>query len=507
MLNSYLAVATFGRLGRNLLAQRCEPERLANQALLIQNNSRKSFDLYTAWFARKPLIQVLFGSIFTGLAVALQAIGVRNKLREQTKPQLRPDILFIGHLTSAEHLSIGCDMYYGDLPELCTNIGLSVQRLWINQTRKELTSDECKNAPGITILSRRLPVANELSMFFRLCWDAIRILREPTIGLDIKDSPSPEERRHKWFIAATHMGHRTMGALRIATQLASFIGQTRPRVVLFTYEGQSWERVLCKLVHDQMQDICMAGYQHSVLTPGLRNIDVRLRAGCDPDHILTAGRVTRAILIAQSNFDANEINVLGSSKTITIENSKTQSFSGTVLGVPEGQMSEVRIISEWLLAGANANGDVKFVLRLHPLTSKTEVLKHCPELKSAPKNFQISDASLQEDLEAASWLLYRGSSIVLNALVKHVRPIYVDSDNSHFFTNIVDPSLKWCRIFQNADQLTAQINQDRINGGVASQAEAEALAKASKYGADYFVPFDLSPIFGVLKAQSVKQKV
>ena len=507
MLDSQSAVAAFGRLGRHVLKQRHEPQRLANQALLIQNNSRKSLDLYTAWFARKPLIPVLLGSVVTGLAVALQAFGVRHKTLEQTTPQFRPDIMFIGHLTSAEHLSSREDMYYGNLPDLCAAEGVSVQRVWINQTRKELTSNDCKNAPDISILSRRLPVANELGMFFGLCWDAIRILWEPTIGLDIEDSSASEVRRHKWFIAATHMGHRTMSALRIASQLANFIQQTQPRVVLFTYEGQSWERVLCKLVHDQIQDVYMVGYQHSVLTPGLRNIEVRLGAGCDPDHILTAGRVTRAILLDQSHFNANEINVLGSPKAINVENGKVQSFSGTVLGVPEGQLSEVRIISEWLLAGARANGDVKFVLRLHPVTSKTEVLKHCPELKSAPKNFQISDAPLQKDLEAASWLLYRGSSIVLNALVKHVRPIYVDSDNSHVFTNIVDPSLKWCRIFQNADQLNAQINEDRINGGVASQTEAEALAKASKYGADYFVPFDLSPIFGVLKAQFVKQKV
>ena len=507
MLDSQSAVAAFGRLGRHVLKQRHEPERLANQALLIQNNSRKSLDLYSAWFARKALVPVLLRSIFSGLAVSLQSIGVRNRTAEKAKQQIRPDILFIGHLTNAEHLSSRYDMYYGDLPELCAGEGLSVQRLWINQTRKELTTDECKNAPDIPVLSRRLPMADELGMFFRLCWDAIRILRGSTIGLGIEDSSASEIRRHRWFIAATHMGHRTMSALRIASQLANFIQQTRPRVVLFTYEGQSWERVLCKLVNDKMQDVYMVGYQHSVLTPGLRNIDVRLGAGCDPDHILTAGRVTRAILLDKSHFNANEIDVLGSPKAINVENVKVQSFSGTVLGVPEGQLSEVRIISEWLLAGARANGDVKFVLRLHPLTSKTDVLKHCPELKSAPKNFEISDAPLQEDLEAASWLLYRGSSIVLNALVKHVRPIYVDSDNSHVFTNIVDPSLKWCRIFQNADQLTAQINEDRINGGVASQTEAEALAKASKYGTDYFVPFDLSPIFGVLKAQSVKQKV
>ncbi len=507
MLNSQSAVALFGRLGRNILAHRREPERLANQALLIQNNSRKSLDLYSAWFARKPLVPVLLGSIFSGLAVSLQSIGVRNRTAKKAKQRIRPDILFIGHLTNAEHLSSRYDMYYGYLPELCAGEGLSVQRLWINQTRKELTADECKNVPDIPILSRRMSMADELGMFFRLCWDAIRILRESNIGLDIEDSSASEVRRHKWFIAATHMGHRTMSALRIASQLANLIQQTRPRVVLFTYEGQSWERVLCKLVHDQMQDVYMVGYQHSVLTPGLRNIDVRLGAGCDPDHILTAGRVTRAILLDQSHFNANEIDVLGSPKAINVENVKAQLFSGTVLGVPEGQLSEIRIISEWLLAGARANRDVKFVLRLHPLTNKTEVLKHCPDLKWAPKNFQISVSSLQEDLEAASWLLYRGSSILLNALVKHIRPIYVDPDNSHVFTNIVDPSLKWCRIFRNADQLTAQINEDRINGGVASQTELDALAKASKYGADYFVPFDLSPIFGVLKAQFVKQKV
>jgi hypothetical protein len=132
------------------------------------------------------------------------------------------------------------------------------------------------------------------------------------------------------------------------------------------------------------------------------------------------------------------------------------------------------------------------------------VLENCPELNSAPENFKVSEAPLQDDLEAASWLLYRGSSIALNALVKHVRPIYVNTDNSYALTNIVDPSLKWCRVFQNTDQLTRQINEDRLNERVASQIELDALAKASKYGADYFVPFNLSPILKALKAQPVE---
>ena len=147
------------------------------------------------------------------------------------------------------------------------------------------------------------------------------------------------------------------------------------------------------------------------------------------------------------------------------------------------------------------------MLRLHPLTSKADVIRYCSELNLPPENFRISDASLQEDLEAASWLLYRGSSVVLNALSKNVRPIYVDADNSHESTNIVDPSLEWCQIFQNTDQLTTQIKLDRGNGILARQTEFDAMVKASKYGGDYFVPFDLSSIFKVLKSKSVKQKV
>ncbi len=506
MQNRQTPLALFERLGRNILEQRYEPERLANQALLIQNNSRKSLDNYKVWFARKPLFPILLRSFFSGLAVSLQSIIGRNRATEKVKHQPHLDILFIGHLTSPGHLSSRYDMYYGDLPELCAGEGLSVQRLWINQTRKDLTAAECKTAPDIPILSRRMSIKNELSMFFRLCFDAIKILRGSGDREAVQGCPVSEIGRHRRFIASTHMGHRTMSALRVATQAANFIRQTRPRVVLFTYEGQSWERVLCKLVHDKIKDTSMIGYQHSVLTPGLRNINVRLGAGCDPDHIFTAGKVTRTILLEQSDYHVNEIDILGSPKAITAKKSKVQSFTGTVLGVPEGQLSEVRIISRWLLAGARAIGDIDFVLRLHPLTSKADVLKYCSELNSAPKNLRISDAILREDLEAASWLLYRGSSIVLNALVKQVRPIYVDADDSHEFTNIVDPSLEWCRIFQNIDQLTLQIHSDRKNRNMVRHREVDAISKASKYGADYFVPFDLSSIFKVLKFQSVKQK-
>ena len=96
----------------------------------------------------------------------------------------------------------------------------------------------------------------------------------------------------------------------------------------------------------------------------------------------------------------------------------------------------MKIIADWLLAGAVVFPEINFVLRLHPLISKRAVIKSCPELATAPQNFRISGADLEQDLSIASWVLYRGSSVVLNALTKNIRPIYVDVDSSNEFTNI-----------------------------------------------------------------------
>ena len=142
--------------------------------------------------------------------------------------------------------------------------------------------------------------------------------------------------------------------------------------------------------------------------------------------------------------------------------------------------------------------EINFVLRLHPLTSKRLVIKSCPELATAPENFRISDADLEKDLFIASWVLYRGSSVVLNALTKNIRPIYVDVDSCNELTNIVDQSLSWCRVFHSYEQFLAQLKDDVAKGTALSADEKEAMEKAVKFGANYFLPFDNHAIFRVL---------
>ena len=424
-MNLQLKLRLMHDLGLEILQRRVSMERLSNQALLIQNSSQKSIELYKDWFNNRSILLEFFCSLATGLAVISQGKKPKPQI-EKDKKTPTVDILFVGHLVDHQDLIDTNDRYYGDLPTVCAEQGWSVHNVWLNQTKSEVVSSSRSAKTNITVLDRRLSVIGEFKNFMSLCIDAVRICLEGAAGSAQGEANPALFRRHKRFIAARHMNYRNMAAIRIAKQIAGIVAEYRPKIIIYTFEGQAWERVLCKCIRENSPSICMIGYQHTVLAPGVRNINSRIGGGCDASHILTAGRITYDILLEQSEFSAENITIAGSPKAMTRVDAGSQNFHGNVLGAPEGQLSEVKIIADWLLAGAVAFPKINFVLRLHPLTSKCLVTKYCPKLATAPKNFRISDAELEEDLSVASWVLYRGSSVVLNALTKNIRPIYVD---------------------------------------------------------------------------------
>ena len=497
-MNVQLKLRLMHDLGLEILRRRVSMERLANQALLIQNSSQKSIELYKAWFNNQSIFLEFFCSLATGLAVICQGKKSAKSDIEKDENSSKVDILFVGHLLDHKDLADINDRYYGELPTQCAEEGWSVHNVWLNQTKTDVVPSSLSEKTNITVLDRRLSVIGESKNFLALCVDAVRIYLDRLPGSARGEANLKLCRRHRRFIAARHMNYRNMAAVRIGQQIANVATAYQPKIIIYTFEGQAWERVLCKYIRDILPNISMIGYQHTVLVPGVRNINSRIGEGADASHILTAGRITYDMLMAESEFNADEITIAGSPKAMMRVEAGLQSFSGTVLGAPEGQLSEVKIIVDWLLAGAFAFPEINFVLRLHPLTSKCLVTTACPELATAPKNFTISDEDLTKDLFRASWILYRGSSVVLSALTRNIRPIYVDVDSSSEHTNVVDQSLSWCRVFHDCDQFLAQLQDDVAKGTKLNPDEREAMNRASEFGADYFLPFDNPAIFRVL---------
>ena len=67
---------------------------------------------------------------------------------------------------------------------------------------------------------------------------------------------------------------------------------------------------------------------------------------------------------------------------------------------------------------------VNFIWRLHPLFSFDALAAKNKIYKSVPDNVVLSDKELVQDLDRCHWVLYRGSSAVIQAVVAGLRPIY-----------------------------------------------------------------------------------
>ena len=122
-MNVQLKLRIMHDLGLKILRRRVSIERLANQALLIQNSSQKSIELYKAWFQNHSILLEFLCSFATGLAAVFQGKKI-NRLRiDEDQTAARADILFVGHLVDHQDLIDSKDRYYGALPNFCANKG------------------------------------------------------------------------------------------------------------------------------------------------------------------------------------------------------------------------------------------------------------------------------------------------------------------------------------------------------------------------------------------------
>ena len=96
-------------------------------------------------------------------------------------------------------------------------------------------------------------------------------------------------------------------------------------------------------------------------------------------------------------------------------------------------------MAKFVLNVARISEKQKFILRLHPVLSEHKVKKILGRFGPFPRNFLFSDSKFDTDMEASSWVCYRGSSMAVQGIMNGLRPIFIDADNS-FETNDPLPS-------------------------------------------------------------------
>lgn len=211
----------------------------------------------------------------------------------------------------------------------------------------------------------------------------------------------------------------------------------RPRAFITLYEGQPWEKPAWHGAKAADRGCVVVGYQHTVimahslalLSPNRDSWELST-----PDVVLCLGETTRRMLKAGHEPHGTKLIPFGSFRRNPGDSvlHPPRPDRRTVLVAPEGTASEAELLFNFALRVAPLVPDHRFIFRCHPVLPFS-VIRHL--LQGVPEDFrnvEVSDRdSMADDFARSSVVLYRGSSVVVYAVMEGLKPVYLH-DAGHY---------------------------------------------------------------------------
>ena len=134
---------------------------------------------------------------------------------------------------------------------------------------------------------------------------------------------------------------------------------------------------------------------------------------------------------ASSGLTGIPVHLLGSSKSYDTDEVKNgEPVLKTCLVIPEGLPCECNLLFNFSIDCAIENPEITFIFRLHPVISFESLVKINPKISSLPANVVLSKKTFHEDVCDSQFAIYRGSTAIIEAALRDVRPIYLDCNES-----------------------------------------------------------------------------
>lgn len=439
-----------------------------------------------AQYERRKSLLGAIGKFLAWLGLRLMRVATRRWKWLSTHPlPPRCDVLVFSHILSRAQAASPKDFYFGSLPAALEYDGKSAAVVMLNHSSvsvRELCALSPAGGPLRIFLAGHAGLLGELRIAFAQVRESIRL----AVHGSTRGSKSIARRA-----AAEVLGGSTADNLALHEAVKRLVMKVRPAAVLVTYEGHAWERLVFDAARAIDPDVRCVGYHHAVLFPRQHAVSRSLSSRYDPNLVLFAGEVARQRFARRSSIDA-PLEIVGTGRNdppISQLETKLKACSATssCLVLPDAFLSECGLLIRFALKCASLLPDVRFVIRLHPLTSPSDLLEADGSLRSLPRNVTFSDRSIDADFADCRWALYRGSGAGVRAAAVGLRPFYLRVADE---TMSMDPLFEmqpWRKIICSPDEFAGAVQDDL--GARPGSLEAE-FSSAREYLESYFVPMD-----------------
>ena len=405
------------------------------------------------------------------------------------------DILFISHLMNRSQFNDKDDLYYSDLPQKLKQDGYIPLTVMLNHTKVLSTSlYDRQNSEKLqkVVFSKNLGFFYELKNIRRL-WMESRSLKK-SARLERHDL----KKKILFQAAREALSPSSLHAMRLETLVRTLVEKTRTKVLIATHEGHAWERLAFYSARQANPVIKCIGYMQAPLFQRQHAVKRNLGKDYNPDMIFTSGPIQKKQL--DSSLPKKiPVNVLGSRRCFDKkamshysrnELSMKNDIQKACLVIPEGIESEIHLLFEFSLKCAWQYPHVNFIWRLHPLFSFEVLTARNRTYRSVPGNIELSDRELDIDLNRCNWVLYRGSSAVIQAVVAGLRPIYLHVPGQMRIDPLYELD-EWKIEIETTKDFMSVLRGSACDGGRHYQ-------KARDYCLKTYVPFDYSTIINTL---------
>ncbi len=329
------------------------------------------------------------------------------------------DCIIISNIANYDKDKAFKDIYFGNLKQLLLNEGVSSIKIYRNLTDKASQiiskSNEFKND---IILSKKSNLSKELSYLIKTFYSFFKLKIFGHYKF-IKENFNFSD-----FLTIPHN-------LRLRDQICELVTKIKPKIIIFTFEGHSWERILISKLKKISPATTIAAYQFTGLIKNQNSIYRKVKEEFRPNIIFTTGEITKKII--QNNLKDTRIETIGSTKQF--KSNKTQNGLNKLnqndfLFVPEGTEYEICEMLNFCIISAEENPKKKFIFRFHPLINVKNFLKDFSFTKKLKKlkNIIISNQDLDYDILISEYIIFRGSGVVFNALLNDKTPLYLNID-------------------------------------------------------------------------------
>ena len=328
--------------------------------------------------------------------------------------KLKINSIFVSHLLNKDQEKDLQDFYFNEIPNKFCGKDNSLLLL-INHTKANYKFNGNTNR---IVIPHTLSFFEELEISFKLFLDAIKLCNTK-VESKIKLSAAVES-----LSPSTHIN------LRIGLYTKKIIRHFNPKYVFTTYEGQAWERLVYGLSKKENNSIISIGYQHALFFRNQHSIARKMEKEYNPDFVLCSGENSINSFISRDFLPKDRLIVLGSNRIAReVKFSFKQKNLNTFLVLPEGDLAECLPLVDYSLLLAKSYRNLKFIIRLHPITNRKKLLKLRPMLRLKNKNLQLSNETFDFDLNRSNFAIYRGSTAIIKAIQNGLYPFYYEIRN------------------------------------------------------------------------------